>query len=196
MYKKEKKNTNNYTEESNLDLFASNLDHSQCNSCTAVRRGGNCSQAKNTIVFGLDNKRRKPYSLQTKSTSSFKREYQAGVIDNRNTLQDAIETALTGVQNKLNWRRVKMAADGTFLVFCDTVGSLFVVFLGSLFCKKRLDTFPLSSLITQQLSMCLSDWWPPIFSTSIPPFLSQVFHALCRGNPAGMLSLLLSSKTP
>lgn len=46
--------------QSNLDLFVSNLDHSQCNSCTAVRRGGNCSQAKNTIVFGLDNKRKKP----------------------------------------------------------------------------------------------------------------------------------------
>lgn len=42
-------------EESNLDPFVSNLDRS----CSAVRRGGNCSQAKNTIVLGLDYKRKK-----------------------------------------------------------------------------------------------------------------------------------------
>lgn len=38
--------------------------------------------------------------------------------------------------------------------------------------------------------------WPPLFPTSIlsSPFLSRVFPALCRGNPAGMPSLLLSSK--
>ncbi len=82
-----------------MDLFVLNLDHSQFNSCTAVRRGGNCSQAKNTIVFGLDNKRRKPcIAYKHKSTRSLTHEHKAGVIDYRHKLQDVIETVLTAVQ--------------------------------------------------------------------------------------------------
>lgn len=81
---------------SELDL---NLDHSQLYSCTAMQRGGTCSQAKNSIVFGLDNKRRKPcIAYKRKSERSLTHEHQAGVIVYRHKLQDVMEKVLTAVQ--------------------------------------------------------------------------------------------------
>lgn len=95
--KKIKRTPHKNIRESNLDLFVWNLDRSQCNSYTKVWRGGNCLEAKNIIVFGRDNKRKKEalHSLQTKSTKSLTHKHWAGVIDYGHKLQDVTETVLT-----------------------------------------------------------------------------------------------------
>lgn len=129
--RKGKKNNNNI-KKSKLDLFVLNLAHSHFFFLfsTMLQRGGSCSQAS-TIVFGLDNKkRRKPSTAyKHKPTQSLTREHRAGVIHYRHKLQNVIETVLTAVQkmkNRHNGGRVKMA-DGTFPVACDAVRSLCLV---------------------------------------------------------------------
>lgn len=80
-------------------------------------------QAKNNIVFGLDNERRKPcLAYKQKSTYSPTQEHQAGVIHYRHKLLDVIETVLTEVQKTKNRHN------------CDAVRSLCLVFPGHLFC--------------------------------------------------------------
>lgn len=60
-----------------------------------------------------------------------------------------------------------MAADGTFLWDVMQLKSCvkFSCVIRSV--ENMVDTFLLSSLITQYLGLCLSDCWPPLFSTSI-----------------------------
>lgn len=90
-----------------------------------------------------------------------------------------------------------MAADGTFLWVCDAVRSLCLVFLGHPFCRKY--GGHISSVISDNIVVRLVSF-RPLATSLLPllsfPLLSQVFPALCRGNPAGMLSLLLCSKIP
>lgn len=75
---------------------------------------------------------------------------------------------------KLSTREVKIAADGTFLVCCDPARDSCVAYPGALLCSQHSD--PLSSLATES-GMCLSDWWPPFFSTSISLVALSVCHA-------------------
>lgn len=119
------------------------LDQSQVDYSAVVRRGGISSQAKNAIVFAQDNKRnRAPPNLQTHvvKPAALTRQHGAGVIHRSNKLQDVIEAVLTAVlqktKHRLERRRVKMAADGTFLVVCDAVRRLCSAFLGHFFSRK------------------------------------------------------------
>lgn len=83
-----------------------------------------------------------------------------------------------------------------FLTFCDPMRCLCLVFPGSsVQWENVVDTFPpviSHNTIVRHVSFRRAGHLSsPLLSL---PLLSQVFHALCRGNPAGMLSLLLSSK--
>lgn len=57
-------------------------------------------------------------------------------------------------------REVKMAADVTFLVFCEPGRSLCVVYPG---CNAVTG----SHVLQQSQGRAFLDWWPPFFSTSI-----------------------------
>lgn len=182
MWYKKGGNKNNNIKESKLDLFVLNLDHSQLNSSTAVQRGGNCSQAKNTIVFGLENKRRNPcIAYKHKSTHCLTHEHQASVIHYRHKLQDVIETVLTVVQ-KTKQTQLKEGENGSRWYFsCGLWCSEKLVFSlpGSSVLLKiwwthltSRDT-SLSYMVTQWLDLCFSYSWPPLSLLHFYPFLSS-----------------------
>lgn len=160
----------NIWKESNLDPFVLKSDHSRRNCDTAMSRSRCSAQAKNTVAFRRNNKE------ERRATPENKVSYIALAPSWCDCLQSAgfKQKCFLGVENKLSAREKKMAADGTFLVFCDPVRSSCVVYSGPLLCLQYSDQ--LLSL-TIESGVCLSDWWPAFFSTSISLVpLSGVMH--------------------
>lgn len=145
--------------ESNLDLFVLKSDHSRHNCDTALRRGQCSVRAKNTVAFGGNNKRRKAGNAW--KHSKLQRISARLVWLSAVCRIQAKVSSRSGKQTST--REVKMAADGTLLMFCEPARSSCVVYPGPLLCLQYCDR--LSSFATE--SRTVLDWWPPFFSTSI-----------------------------
>lgn len=158
----------NTWKESNLDPFVLKSDHLWCNCNTLMRRGRCSMQAKNTVALRWNYKRRKAGNTWKQSQLQW---LASGWCDYQQPAGFKRKCSL-GVKNKLCAREVKMAADGTFLVFCDPARSFFVLYPSPLLCSQ--DSDQLSSLCQGcvfQAGGHLSSPHPSLW------YLSQVCHA-------------------
>lgn len=153
-----------------------------------MRRGGCLTQAKNTVIFGPSNKRRKAGEGWKRSQLQH---ISARLVPLSAVCRSPVK-AFPGSRKQTGFAEGERGSRWCILCFMIQREARKRVVCPQL-CSQYSDQ--LSSLATQQAGMCLRDVWPPFFSTSLPPLpLRSVTHR--RGIPAGMPLLLPSSNVP
>lgn len=146
--------------ESNLDPFVLKSDHSRRNCGAAMRRGGCSARARNAVVFGLNNNRRK--AGKAWEQSQMQRVSTAMVSSAVCRIQaKAFQRSSRQRWGEERWKWQQMVVY-LFSVIQREARVWFTQVLRSQYSDQL-------SPVAETSGMCRSDWWPPFFSTSIPP---------------------------